>query len=243
MRTNFTSGYFRDLGSHTFHHPPNVVIKDEDVDYSRIIETADQFALNPGLRRYIRFITNYTTPAFREFEMVPFRMPTGAADLTLGAVTYAGNVATYTPTLQGRLLLRTGALAGASAAVEDIAGMLLDDYFLSSEDNISQMEKSRVTTLEEGDFLWLIKSGDVDFDTDEAVNANDILHIGAGGVGKVGTTAINTGGSIADYHSSLLLNLLGAANPRAQGVGIAQATVAAPGLVRGNLLLPDFYGR
>jgi hypothetical protein len=153
-------------------------------------------------------------------------------------------VATFTISSEGRTINESGALIAASEEANDVAGMLFGDYFYHYNDNLSQREHFRATKISAGDFLWLVRRGIVYLDATGAVSQNDMLISSATVAGEVqAAAAINTGGTIANYHASLKENLLGDAWPRGFALAVALETIAAAGLVKAQLLLPPRHKR
>ncbi len=188
---------------------PNLIIKAADNNFTfntdkRLVDDADIF--HPGfVRRVI-----YRDGSGNEFpmELIPYKHPTGAADLTLGSVAYsAAGVATYTPTIQNQLVLFTGTLAGAAAICGTVAGMLFADYFTHWDDNASKLELGRATKIQAGDILWVVRNGIVNLRAQAGggVLAGKPLVTAADGK-LIASTAIATT-SVADLKDSLIQNI------------------------------------
>ena len=170
-------------------------------------------------------------------ELIPY-VHSGAT-LTLGSLAYdANNVATYTPTLQNRIILHGGAgLAGAGALVRTIAGVLMADYYTHWDDNSSKRDDHHALTLEAGDFIWLIRRGLCYVDCDGAIS-DDAGFIMAANGEATASAAIGTG-SVAALATSLLENTEGL--NYAKKVGEARATVSGAGQGLVEMMLPrDF---
>lgn len=235
-----------DIDDLCYQHPANVVIRDLDIDsYRKIIEAADLWEARGKMRSVY-----YETAAGVKYAMdlVPYRHPTGALTVTLGTITYdAQGVATYTPGagIEGALLTETGVLIPNPSLSRNVAGMLLTDYYYHLDDALDTYESHRVTQIVEGDFLWLVRRGDVYLKSTTAVDIGKMVMASTTVAGNVEASGdLNTGGTIADYNTSVLKNVLGDALPReARGLAIARETIAAPGLVRSHLLLPPRYTR
>lgn len=151
-----------DLNEFGYIHQPNAIIRAADLTSLLIEKDTDRY--RPGVERKILYEDADGKVWYLELEF--YVHPTGAGALTLGTLSWSGEVATYTPTLEGRLLLYTGALTGAGALAEKIAGMLFTDYYEHIHDNDKKMEHFHALTIEEGDGVWLIKRGEVEADYD-----------------------------------------------------------------------------
>lgn len=241
MRFNDKINSFTDLNEHSYLRPPHVIVKEDDIDYNEIIAEADLYLA--GKNR----IVIYEDDAGNKFflELTPYLHPVGAAAITLGTLaTAASGVVTYTPTLEGRMLNEAGVQIPADEEASDVAGMLFTDYYYHFHDNWNQKEHHRATQIVEGDFLWLVRRGIVYLDATAAVTVNDLLMSSATVAGEVQTaTAIDTAGTIAQYHATLVKNLLGDANPRYFALARALETIGGAGLVKADLLLPPRHLR
>lgn len=152
-------------------------------------------------------------------ELIPYIHPTGAATITIGTITTAGDGSqTYTPSQEGRFLDTSGVLLPAGATPvnsETVEGGLLTDYYLhfDLDDNgvgYGGLETGRAVTIEAGDFLWLVRRGKFEADFSAAVTAGEPVVSSTGTAGEVrSAVAINTVGTIAQYHTTLLERTLG----------------------------------
>lgn len=222
---------------------PNQVIKAADNNFTfntdkRTIEDSDIWL--PGFVRRVVYRVPTGGGNYDEFpmELVPFKMPAGKTQ-TLGAISYsAENVATYTPTLQNRILLKSGDLAGADALCRTIAGMMFADYYTHWTDNGNPAVDFHATALEAGDIFWIIRRGLITGDFSGAVSSNGPVVTDANGELKA-STALNTGGTIAQYNTTLLGHV---ENQNAfTKVGEARQTVGGAGQGKFELMLPrDF---
>jgi len=215
------------------------VVKASEVAYREIIAGSDLYAA--GENREVIWELKDSTNTKIHYEFTPYVHPTGAAAITLGTVAYdaVGN-ATYTPTKEGLFLSEAGVLIAATEEVEDIAGALLTDYYYHVTDELETYEAHRVLTISAGDFLWLVRRcSKYEAKASTAITANDIVISSTTVAGEVEAAgAINTAGTIAQYNTSLFKNLLGDANPRAFGMGLASETIGAAGFFDLELLLP-----
>lgn len=231
-----------DVGDDFWLHPPNQLVRSADRDYEKIITEADSMA-STGRMRHVRYTPDGGT-TYYELALVPFVMPAGASTITFGtlAAQADGIKQTYTPVLQGRFISELGVLGASGATARSQAGILFDDYYTSFTDNLIEQELGRALTLAEGDFCWVIREGYVDVWTASAVTALDNMMMDAGGLGKVSTsTAVNTGGTIAQYNASLIPNTLGTGRPGGACLGYFTASRADAGLVRARVMLPPRY--
>lgn len=244
MRNNDKVNAFTDLAEHGFLHQPHVIIKAEDITYNLVYEEADRY-LATGRTRDVIYEDDSGNK--RYLELVPYVHPVGAANITLGTLATAGSgVVTYTPSAEGFMLSEAGVLipiAGISAI--DVAGVLFADYYYNFNDNLNQREHGRATVIEEGDLLWLIRAGRWELASSAAVTDDDMLIVSTATAGKVMSAgAINTGGTIGDFNTSLRKQILGDASPT-YGLALAQAraTIGAAGLVDADIRLPRRFRR
>jgi len=204
VRHNALVNQFTDLDPITHYYPPHVIIRAADTgsawgDKALIHTNADLWMSQP-VRRVV-----YEDEDGNKFyyELVPYVHPVGAGSLVLGTLaTAADGVVTYTTSFTGRLLDESGVLvpiAGGPQDAIDVAGMLFSDYYTHFTDNAKQQETFRADTIEEGDFLYLVRRGDVHLDlTTVGATAGDILVTSATVAGEVQVAAaINTAGTIA----------------------------------------------
>lgn len=247
MRFRPSDGVFTDLNPISYLRPPNCIVKTGDADYRELIKLADLYQAG-GINRHVLWEKTASNVIGSRYalEFVPYVHPVGAAAITLGTVAYAADgTATYTPTLEGRLLNESGVQVAANEEANDVAGLMLTDYFYHVVDGEELYEAHRALTINAGDFLWLVRRGRVELDATAAVNAGDMLMSSATVAGEVEpSTAINTGGTIAQYHASLIKHLTGSSTPNiASALAVAIGTIGGAGLVEAELLLPDRYVR
>jgi len=246
MRHNVTINSFVDLAMQSWMYHPLQVIKAADVnDYfyeSGIIVDGDDWWRTMPIRPVI-----YEDDSANKYymELVPYVHPGGASDITLGSLAYAADgKATYTVTLEGRLISEAGALVPTAAGPQvanDVAGLLFTDYFTHFTDNLKQMEHFRVLTIEEGDFLWIVRRGDVELYSSAGFTAGDILNTSTVTAGAVETaTAIDSTGTIAQYHATLIDHLWG---PNFNAIAQAKADAPVTDLGQCWLELPSRYSR
>ena len=241
MRFNNPRG-FTDLAEHSFLTQPNVIVKAADVALRQIIESADLYHAG-GKNRHVIYET--TAGVKYALELVPYVHPAAALDITLGSVAYdANNVATFTISCEGRMLSELGVLIGANEEAEDVAGLLFGDYYYHVYDEIHELEAHRAVVIEEGDFLYLVRRGEVQLDSTSAVTDNDDMMSSATVAGEVETaTALDTGGTIADYDATVWKHIYGDGRPRGFALATAIETLAAAGLKWCRLLLPPRHKR
>lgn len=243
MRNNANFNGFTDLDEVGFLHPPHVIIREDDIDYNLVYDTADRY-LATGRTRDVIYETSAGVK--RYLKLTPYVHPAGAAALTLGSLsTSAAGVVTYTPSAEGYMVSEAGVfipVAGISSG--DVAGLLFTDYYYHFNDNLNQREHFRATQIVEGDLLWLIREGRWEVAGVGVVTDDDMLIVDTVTAGKVKSAgAINTAGTIAQYNTSLRANTLGRANPQ---FGLALAHARATGtdtLIDADILLPPRYRR
>jgi hypothetical protein len=235
-------GGWTDLAEHSFLRQPNIIVKAEDADLREIITEADLYCAG-GKNRHV--IYEDSSEVRWSLELVPYLHPAGAGPITLGSIAYSAlNVATFTISCEGRLINETGDLVAASEEAEDVAGLLIGDYYYHIQDNADLLEAHRATTIEEGDFLWLIRRGLVYLDSTAAVTNNDDLMSSATVAGEVEpSTALNTAGTIAQYDATLWKHIYGDGNPRGYALATAMETTGGAGLAKARLLLPPRHYR
>lgn len=245
MRHNALVNQFTDLDEITRYYPPHVIIRAADVgsawgDDALIHSSADLWMTQP-VRRVI-----YEDESANKYyyELVPYVHPVGAGSLQLGTVAVAADgVVTYTPDFTGRLIAEAGTLvptAGGPQDAIDVAGMLFSDYYTHFTDNAKQHETFRALTIEEGDFLWVVRRGEVYLDAGAAVTDGDILNTSDAVAGEVlPATAIDTTTAIT-LHATLIDHLWG---PNFKAVAQAKETIVGAGQVLCWMNLPPRFSR
>lgn len=240
MRNRWSDGRFQFQGATNFFllQHPCIIIKASEADAANLRDP------DAGFWREsidVRWTSNDGT-IVAEFKMRPYVHPTGAADITLGTTaTSSTNVVTYTPSVEGKSIGVDGVLSGNEETAEAIAGFLLADYYYTQPDDaIDTHENGRALLIEEGDFLYLVEEGEYEAYIDSAATDGDMLVTkNAGNLTAAG--AINTAGTIAQYHATLIKNTTGFANPTNTGVAQARETIGAAELAWVNILLPPRY--
>lgn len=174
----------------------------------------------------------------RSLTLRRFKMPTGAATVTIGSVAWSSaGVGTFTPSKEGYMLATDGTLLDNTDTVKDIAGLLLTDYFLSTNyANDNRSEAERCVDLREGDVFYVIVAGDVEVYADGATTANRYGIAGATAGQTTMSAVVNTGGTIAQYNTSLLQNGVMASHSYSY-VRFTEALGAA-GLAEAQMFLP-----
>ena len=241
MRNNALFNSFTDLSDRSWPTPPHVVVLAADLAQRRFLMNSDDY--DGSIMRPVLYEDASANKYY--MELVPYVHPTGAGDLTIGTVaTGATGVVTYTPSAEGRLLGEDGALINTSSPAIDIAGLLFTDYFTHFSDNQDQRENFRVVKIHEGDFLWLVRRGEVYLDSTGALTSGDDLMVSASVAGEVDkSTTIDTTSAVT-LNATLVKHLTGAAY-RSAGACVARAleTIGGAGLVKAELLLPDRFYR
>jgi hypothetical protein len=246
MRYNALVNSFVDLAMQSWLYNPHIVIRAAEVATAfgqdgTIIDGDDWWRTMP-----VRPVIYEDADANKYYhELVPYVHPTGADDLVLGTIAYAANgQATYTPSFQGRLLAEAGTLVPIAAGPQDaidVAGMLFSDYYYHFTDNLTNMEHYRCHTISEGDFLWIVRRGEVYLDAASAVTSGEILNTDVTTAGEVlPATAIDVLGTIGEYHATLEDHLWG---PNFHAVAEARETIEEAGEVLSWLDLPKRFSR
>lgn len=241
MRHNSRTG-FVDLQPFSFlTHVNRVIRAAETQQVQQFRRDADLF--NLGFNRRCFYVEDDDTRYY--LEMVPYVHPTGAADLVIGTVAWSGNTRAFTPSNEGLLLSETGVLvpiAGAPQDAIDVAGAMLSDYVYHHDDDFNSKANYAVTTITEGDMLWVARKGDIELDSSTAVTAGEALVSSTTVAGEVeAATAIDTTGTIAAYHATLIEQTVN--QPLMKGLAVAKDTIAAAGTVKAWLDLPSRYER
>lgn len=166
-----------------------------------------------------------------------FRMPTGASAVTLGAL--SGTPQTYTPTISHRAILWTGVLAGAAANVHTIAGFLLTDYWkISRTDGIPAHplgDYNHATTLNAGDWCWLVYAGEFYVDSASAVSLYGALKTAANGQ-VTASSAVD--GTYAQAEIEECIPCWG----QSKCVGTMLEVLSGAGIGRAKISLPEYFG-
>jgi len=233
-RYNDNVNGFTDLSEHSYLTPPHVVVRAADLVNRKIRDDADLFNEH-GITRKVLYEASDGTRYY--LELVPYVHPSATA-ITIGAITESGEVRTYTPSEEGRLITETGVLIPSVShplPAIDVAGMLLTDYFEQFTDNLKEQEHYRVVDIEEGDFLWLVRNGEVELDASGAVTDGDILVSSSTVDGEVESAPV-----IIDV-ATLRENIVG--QPNHFGLARAAETTVAAGLVAAHLELPRRHTR
>jgi hypothetical protein len=228
MRYEVRRGAWRDLSSSpTRQDFPNVVIKREEWESKQHDKDGDLHKL--GYERLVQWKAPDGT--IYRMKVRPYTHPIGAASITLGSHAFdsLGN-ATYTVTLENRLIKWNGSLSGAGELAEEIAGMLFTDYYYYWSDRGVDKGLHKVLQISEGDHLYVAYFGDVELDANGSVNDGESLLGAASGEVAPATTPPTTVAHIID-------NIQG--QPWGKGVATARATRTGAGTVKAHLNLPS----
>jgi hypothetical protein len=225
------SRFFTDLGR-IYHHHPLQAYTGDAISSNGPRMDFDSILNEPGCRR-VQFTD--LGGVRRILHLAFFRMPTGASDITLGTKTLSTSTRTYTYSraFQARFILKTGALAGAKAAADDIAGLLFDDYYSAITDNLSNQEFHRKTALSAGDGFWVIRGGNPDAWVDATIADN--VNLVTQTSGRVQAAAAYGTGSVAALGGYLTENVPARSHSY---IGRTRAGRTDAGLVEIDLDLP-----
>jgi hypothetical protein len=234
MRNN--TGVFTDLDPSSKLLQPDVVVRAADITNRRILVDSDMFDGS-----VVRKCLFETTAGVKYYvELVPYLHPVGAGQLVLGTVAYSGTgVATYTPTKDNFGLLETGALCTSGSKAREFAGFLFADYYTHATDNADQQENFRCLTIEEGDFLWVIRGGVWYVYTGDAVVSGEMLIASSATDGKLMDAIDFDPTSVASINSTLWKNTTGDGSPRyGEAVARAMETVVGASTIKVEIVLP-----
>jgi hypothetical protein len=230
------TGIFTDLDPSSKLLQPDVVVRAADIANRRIIVTSDMYDGS-----VVRKVLYETTAGVKYYlELVPYLHPVGAGSLEIATVAYsATGVATITPTKDNYGLLETGALCTSGSKAREFAGFLFADYFTHATDNADQQENFRCLTIEEGDFLWLIRGGVWYVYTGDAVTSGEMLIASSATDGKLMDAVDFDPTSVASINSTLFKNMTGDASPRyGEAVARALETVGGASTIKVEIVLP-----
>ena len=183
--------------------------------------------------------------------LVPYIMPSGASDITLGtfATDSTTGARTYTASQEGKFLYNTGALvptASAPQLASNIEGMLFTEYFTSgpTKESVNDKLTHYAETLEEGDFFYLIREFDglQVYASEDITSGLSMISSGATAGAVADAAAIDTGGTVAAYNTSLAQNLPGAIG-YSKSLGLFTAARTGAGLVTAKLRMPPWRQR
>lgn len=237
MRYDNLQGWVDVTPAQSWLRPPQVIVRAADITEGAIRADADLYAATTTYRDMF-----YDTKAgVRYFlRLAPYFHPTGAAPLVLGTLAYdSNNKATFTITQEGRMISEAGALTVATDTNDKIAGMLLGDYFWQMSDNAKELEEYRITQIEPGDFLWVVREGIVFLDADGSCTIDRYAVPTA--TGEVTMAADFDTSSVANYHTSVKNNIVAQDNFFA--VARFLETRVGAGLVKAKLELSSRMNR
>ena len=211
--------------------PINSIIKADDVAQLEILKNSDWWKN----RRPIPATWVKSDGTRYECEIELFQMPVGTSDITIGSISYdSNNVATYTPSKEGYAITNAGVLITSAVTGSTFAGVIMADYWRIETGNENQHENFRETVLEEGDIFFIVRGGEYEVYFDGATTLGRAA-IGGGTSGQFSmSSAIATGGTIAQYNTSLLENSPG--RPDAKSVAWIAEAIGAAGLADVHLI-------
>lgn len=239
MRFNDLFNRWTDLGELSFGQVhPNTIIRAADLA-RHCPYSPDSALLAGGIERRV----SYETAAGVRYilGLAPYVHPTGAGSLTIATVAYdSAGLATVTPVTEGLMIGEDGALvpiAGAPQESGDIAGALFGDYYTHFDGNYDRRETYHALTIEEGDFLWVVRNGLFQMKYDGAApTVGKHVVSSATTAGRVqAALLVNTAGTNAQLYATMLQNQYG----EKQYLGLGRAAVlGAAGEVWVELELP-----
>jgi len=200
---------------------PNVIIRADTVangEYDSM--QGDDF--RPGqIRRVAYFDTNDTSPTYWYQELVLYKHQAGAGSLAI----YSGGASLC----RGRLLGEDGAFTGAKENVSDIAGGMLSNYCNTTSyiGNGGVQSPVWAESLEEGDYIWLVRGGRYEILSDGTITAgSNLVTDNSGGTDGAAQDSVTTIASIAEIQENIMFSgkCIGQANASAAG-GYADITL------------------
>jgi hypothetical protein len=224
-----------DLNESSFYFFPNVLIRAAEVAAKRIEAGGDMW--HASVKREVL----YEDANGNKYRMTlrPYTHPTGAANLSLGSIAdNADGTRTFTISAEGKLVGWDGALTGVGDNPDDVAGLLIGDYFTHFTDNAYDFDEFRVEEIEAGDFLWVVQAGDVELLSTGTVNVGEPLVCAATGQIEEGTAVDVT--NTTTLSTTLRDHEFGPGS-RPLAVAVASATSASAGLKSCSLRLPDVH--
>jgi hypothetical protein len=234
MRTRDLDGKFiisPDAGSFQ-RFRPGTVVKAADISNYEVLEGDLLLSKDP-----IKAVWVTSGGARYECELVWYKHPQGVPSITIGTLTSnSDGTVTYTPTKEGYALATDGTLLANTDTTKDFAGVLLTDYWSAETDNEYDREHNRVVTISEGDYIMLVRGGEWEVYLDGAVTAGRRIICSATDGQFTMAADYNTGGTIGQYHTSVLNNTPGLSNGFC--LGTSRETLAAAGL--GDVALRAF---
>ena len=193
--------------------PPNVIITAEDLALHGESQ-ADSHLYSAGRPRIVEY---YDAANDRRFvmELYFYVHPAATADLTLS-------------TTANRFITGAGALAGADATVDAIAGCCFSHYYTNTADFTNTGVSFQATTLTSGDGMWVVRRGRMAVDYAGAVTANLGLKTAANGEVTNVTAGWGSPGAIEENVSSPLGEFVGICREDPGGVGIGDTELHLP---------------
>lgn len=221
-----------DLQPHSKFLPPNVMVTAEDLALHGESQTSSDY-LHEGMTRKMIY-KDASTGAQYYMELALYIHPAGASDVTLASGT--------TSSQNGKALLYTGALAGAIAPVDTIAGVFLDLYYSTTVNWSTSGAHSVVQTLTAGDAIWLVRRGRMSLNAVVASAIADGTPLVTTSVGlATDPTLLSAGTTVAHIKAGLIAQSSSVALGGAS-LGYARGAVASD-FVDAELTLPIRYKR
>ena len=232
MRTRFSDGTFRYLGNEAFNLlPPNVVIRAAAVSSGEFNQYSDLLNSNVD----IPVVFEKTDGTRYEFTIRLFKHPSGAGTITIATQsTGSDGRVTHTPTKEGYALATDGTLLLNTDEARGIAGFLFTDYFTEETHNLEGYENFHCTTLEEGDYYFLVVGGKWNAYSDNSPTVGRAF-IGSTTAGQISMAGDFDTSSVAALSTSLRNNNPG---PRNFFCGTFLSAPGAAGLADVWIVLP-----
>ena len=219
-----------DLQPHSKFLPPNVVIPAEDFTLHGTNSAASDMYLE-GMTRKVVYKDAAGQKYYMELMLYVHPVGAGALNLTLGGVP----TATQTGVSEGRFLLKTGALAGADAPQDTIAGAMLAPYYDSTTEFTDSSISTVAGALAEGDGIWVVRRGRLPLDTSAGIAAGLVLNTAVNGEVAAATVIAAAGHTT---HAEYMENSF---SQKGFAVGIMRATTAVAAVTDAEILLSPSY--
>ena len=164
-----------------------------------------------------RLVEYYDSANDRRFvmELYFYVHPVGVGDITLA-------------TFANRFITGAGAIAGADATADLLAGVCFSHYYSNTADFTNTAVSFQVTTLTAGDGMWVVRRGRMAVDCSAAITAGLGLKTAAAGEVVNVTAGWGSPGAIEENVSNPLGEFVGICREDPGGVGIGDCEVHLP---------------